>query len=114
VRHTDRWPLDADAMPPETPFLLQRAAQAEGATLQLLASPGLQEKLAALVGRADRVRSQDTAAGSYRARFVQRNFDVTGARRVEVPTGVDRPLPAVLWTDGDRPADWLRAGRCSA
>lgn len=138
VRHTDRGPLDGDAMEPQTPFVLQRAAENEGATLQLLTTPGLQQTLAAAIGRADRVWSQDAAfegelrewvrpddghddgiplaargpgaAGAYRAKFVQRDFDVTGSRHVEVPSGVDRPLPGILWTDGDRAVDWLRAG----
>lgn len=130
VRHTDRGPLDAEAMEPGAPFLLQDAAESEGATLHLVAAQGVRQTLAALVGRADRVWSRDPAfeaelrewaggiplaargpgaTGSYRAAFVQRDFDLDG----EVPRaayGVDRPLAAVLWTDGDRPADWLRAG----
>src|SRR3712207_3201417 len=35
LRHTNRGPLDADAMRPETPFQLQRMAEEEGTVLQL-------------------------------------------------------------------------------
>lgn len=138
VRHTDRGPLDADALEPGAPFVLQDAAEREGATLQLLTTPGLRQTLATLIGIADRAESQDPAfeaelrawvrdddgeadgiplgargpgaAGSYRAAFVQRDFDVTGDVHRAAPAGVDRPLPAILWTDGDHPLDWLRAG----
>ena len=137
-RHTDRGPLDASAMAADVPFLLQRAAEREGATLQLLASPGLRRTLADIVARADRAESTDPAfaaelrgwlrdhpsrtgipveargpgaAAAYRAAFVQRDFDVTGAAHGDSEDGVDDPLPAVLWTDGDHPGDWLRAGQ---
>ena len=130
-RHTDRGPLDAAAMGTDVPFLLQRAAEEQGVTLQLLTSPGLRRTLADAVAVADRVESADRgfqdelrrwlpgiplaargpgAAGSYRAAFVQRDFDLTG----EVPRDgddVDDPMVAVLWTDGDHERDWLRAGQ---
>ena len=130
-RHTDRGPLDAAAMGADVPFLLQRVAEGEGATLQLLTSLGLRKTLAAAVAQADRIESADHrfadelrewlpgiplaargpgAAGSYRAAFVQRDFDLTG----EVPRDgdeVDDPMAAVLWTDGDHERDWLRAGQ---
>lgn len=140
LRHTDRGPLDAGALASDVPFVLQRCAEREGATLQILAAPGLQHTLADLVARADRAESTDPAfdtelrswlrvrasatvgipldargpgaAGAYRAKFVQRDFDVTGAvHRDRAREIVDDPLPAVLWTDGDRPDDWLRAGQ---
>jgi hypothetical protein len=41
LRHTNRGPLDADAMRPETPFQLQRVAEEEGTVLQLVLSPGV-------------------------------------------------------------------------
>jgi hypothetical protein len=44
---------------------------------------------------------------------VQRDFDVHGARpsgRPYPPRNHDDPLVGVLWTAGDRPADWLTAG----
>ena len=137
VRHTDRGPLDAEAMTPDAPFVMQDAADSEGATMQLLTTPGLQQTLAELVATADREWSRNPAfakelrdwvlpgdgsnagippgargpgaAASYRARFVQRDFDVTGEFR-GTAKGIDRPLAAILWTDGDQPLDWLRAG----
>lgn len=138
-RHTDRGPLDGTAIPPALPFELQDAALSQGATLHLVPTVGGQHALASLIGRADRtlardpriaaelgewVRADDTeadgippgalgpgAAGSYRAMFPQRDFDLGGTVRRDDPAARDdRPLPAILWTDEDRAFDWLRAG----
>jgi hypothetical protein len=138
-RHTDRGPLDRTAMPADVPFQLQDAAESQGATLHLVPTEGGRRTLTSLIGRADRalardarfadevaewVRPDDTsddgippgafgpgAAGSYRAMYPQRDFDVTGlVRRDDAAAREDRPLAAVLWTDGDGAFDWLRAG----
>lgn len=53
------------------------------------------------------------AAGGRRLSLPVRNFDVDGraARDAHLPGATaDRPLLAVLATDGDGPRDWLRAG----
>ena len=125
ARRTNRGPLDATLMPAGTPAALQRAAESEGALLQLLVAPGAQDALDALVARADEsayaaelatwLRAPGSSAsdgvparagGVYGARFAPRAFGDPSPERVD-----DRPLPAVLWTAGDTQADWLRAGR---
>jgi len=139
LRHTDRGPLDGTAIPPSVPFELQSAAESQGATLHLVPTEGGRRTLTSLIGRADRfwardarfaaeieewVRPDDTsddgippgalgpgAAGSYRAMYPQRDFDVRGTvPRDDAAARDDKPLAAVLWTDGDHAFDWLRAG----
>jgi hypothetical protein len=142
-RRTDRGPLDADALPPSTPFLLQSAAEREGASLRLVAIPGERATLARLVERADRllVRSGGVdhelqswlrepgdhrrdgvqtdltrgAAASYRAEFVQRDFSgASGSRALHDRAGADHPILGILCTPGDLERDWLLAGRALA
>ena len=140
-RHTNRNPLDGSRLSPDLPFLLQRAAEQHGAVLHLVPAAGARNAMEQIVARADRTAARDPgfaaelrawtrppgstaedgvpasaagpgAAAAYRARFVERDFDVYGA----VPSGLhdvssdDDPLLAVLWTPGDTPADWVRAG----
>lgn len=53
------------------------------------------------------------AAGTRRLSLPVRDFDVDGraGHAVQPPDAtVDRPVLAVIVTDGDRPRDWLRAG----
>ena len=131
VRRTNRGPLDATALPPAALRLLQRAAESEGALLQLVTAPGAQDALATLVERARRAAALDAA---FRAERVEWRRDGTdgpdglparAATRVVVPYGArfahpsyarvvathpDRPLPAVIWTAGDTQLHWLRAG----
>jgi nitroreductase len=102
TRRTDRGPLDGDALDPRVPFLLQDAAEREGATLHLLGSPGLRLTLSGLVAKADELHAADEA-------FEAEKHAWSGQPNPRHEHG-DRPLPAVLWTREDRPADWLRAG----
>ncbi|HWL37178.1 MAG TPA: hypothetical protein VNQ77_13420 [Frankiaceae bacterium] len=129
ARHTNRGPLDANAMPAATPGRLQRAAEAEGALLQLVTAPGAQQALAALAEKARRVAALDAAyaverrawthetgsdglppkaSGMLRAPYGARFAHPAYARLVEAHP--DAPLPAIIWTAGDTQADWLRAG----
>jgi hypothetical protein len=141
ARHTTRSALDGAALAAGVPFLLQNAAIAEDCALHLVTAPGARDALDRIVASADRALAREPgveaelhawaradgtgavdgvpasaagpgAAAAYRARFVQRDFDVLGS----VPSGrsgprtADDPLLGVLWTTGDRPADWVRAG----
>ncbi len=113
-RRTDRGPLDASGLAAVTTARLQRAAEAEGALLQLLTAPGAQEALARIGTVAQEAANADAAylserrrvaaAAPYGARFAHPAY-----RRV-LAAHPDRPLPAVVWTAGDGQADWLRAG----
>jgi hypothetical protein len=141
-RRTDRGPLDAEALPPDLPFLLQGEAAHLGAGLRLVTSPGDRATLARVVERADRALvqrpgvdeelarwSRDPAddrrdgvpadhtrgpAASYRAEFVQRDFSAPGTDAGQDRPGPDRALVGVLHTPGDTPQDWLTAGRALA
>jgi hypothetical protein len=142
-RRTDRGPLDADDLPPSTPFVLQSAAEHEGASLRIVAVPGDRATLAGLVERADRllvrrlatdvelepwlrepgdhrrdgVRTDRTrgAAASYRAEFVQRDFSgSSGSPNLHDRAGTDHPILGIICTAGDHEIDWLRAGRALA
>jgi len=142
VRRTDRGPLDAAALPPDLPFLLQRAASAQEAGLRLVSTPGDRATLARLVERADRILSERGAAeqelapwlraeadrrpdgvpadhtrgpaASRRAEFVQRDFSTRTSSPAQDRDGPDRPIVGVLFTAADLPVDWLRAGRALA
>lgn len=140
-RRTDRGPLDATPLPSALPFLLQDAAEAEGATLRLVTSPGDRATLARLVEQADRLliradRVDDELArwryepgmrrdgvppantrgpaASARAEFVQRDFSAPGSVAAQDRPGPDLPLVGVLCTSGDHPPDWLVAGQALA
>jgi hypothetical protein len=138
-RRTDRGPLDATVLDEGLPFMLQREAAEEGATLRLVSSAGDQASLSRLVERADRLLSQRGEAdaelapwlrdegdrrpdgvpadhtrgpgASQRALFVQRDFSTPRSRPAQARPGPDRPIVAVLCTRDDRPIDWLQAGR---
>jgi hypothetical protein len=138
-RRTDRGPLDAQALPAQTPFLLQSAAAGLGVGLRLVRPPGERSTLARLVERADRflvqqphvdeelgrwIRTADDprsdgvpadhtrgAAASYRAEFVQRDFSTPESRPAHDRSGPDRALVGVLHTPGDAVRDWVDAGR---
>lgn len=142
-RRTDRGPLDAGGLPPATPFLLQSAAEREGASLRLVATPGDRATLAGLVERADRllvrrgatdvelepwlrepgdhrrdgVNTERTRgpAASYRAEFVQRDFSgSSGSQHLHDRVGIDHPILGIICTPGDHERDWLHAGRALA
>lgn len=141
-RRTDRGPLDADLAPTDLRFNLQSAAQECGAWLRLVSTPGDRATLASLVERADRLLVRRTgvdaelapwmrepgdpradgvptdhtrgAAASYRAEFVQRDFSSSTSLPAQDRPGRDAPIVGVLCTSGDRPPDWLQAGRALA
>ncbi len=141
-RRTDRGPLDADLAPSELRFDLQSAAQTCGVWFRLVSTPGDRATLASLVERADRLLVRragvddelapwlrepgDTnadgvptdhtrgAAASYRAEFVQRDFSSSTSLPAQDRPGRDAPIIGVLCTPGDRPPDWLLAGRALA
>ena len=138
-RRTDRGPLDASILDAGLPFMLQREAAEEGATLRLVTSAGDKASLARLVERADRQLAQRGEAdaelapwlrdegdrrpdgvpadhtrgpgASQRALFVQRDFSTPRSRPAQARPGPDRPIVAVLCSRDDRPIDWLQAGR---
>lgn len=127
-RRTNRGPLDATTLPPAVLQLLQRAAESEGALLQLVTAPGAQDALATLVEKARRAAALDAAYVAERAEWQREGVDglpPKAATRVAVPYGArfahpayarvvathpDRPLPAVIWTAADTQVHWLRAG----
>jgi nitroreductase len=128
-RHTNRGPLDASTLSPATRGRLQRAAEAEGALLQLVTAPDAREALAALVEKARRVAALDAAYAVERCSWTHETgpdgLPPRAGGMLRAPYGArfahpaygplveahpDAPLPAVLWTAGDTQADWLRAG----
>jgi hypothetical protein len=138
-RHTNRGPLDGARLGADAPFVLQGAAERQFAKLYLVTSTGSRNAMDDLITRAERsaardiemkselrqwLRPADTsscdgvpvsaaasgAGGAYRGRFVQRDFDPSGQAVAGRDMGDDDPMLAVLWTDGDSPVDWLRAG----
>lgn len=142
TRRTDRGPLDEAALPAELPFLLQRVASEQGATLRLVRSPGERAGLAELVSRADRLlvrrgkldaelarwlrepaQPHDDgvpadhgrgAKASYRAELVQRDFSLPGVVSAQDRPGRDAPLLAVLCSAADEQRDWLVTGAALA
>ncbi len=129
ARHSNRGPLDAMRMPIGTPARLQRAAETEGALLQLVTTPGAREALDLLVERARRAAALDLAFAtelrSWTRPGATDGLPTRASRQVAMPYGArfahpayrrlleqtpDAPLAAVLWTAGDDQADWLRAG----
>jgi hypothetical protein len=138
-RHTNRGPLDGRLLADAVPFLLQQSAERQGAKLHLVTTEGGRRALDDLVTRADRLATRDDAmvaelgawvrapgspaddgvpatsaapghSAAYRGVFVQRDFDPRGLTARAGPDDRDEPAVAVLWTDGDRPLDWVTAG----
>ena len=141
-RRTDRGPLDIRPLDPALPYRLQDAAQAEGALLRLVITPGDRTSLADLVVRADRLLVREGGAdeelspwlrepgddrldgvptdhtrgpaASYRAEFVQRDFSSARSRPGQDRPGPDHALVGVLCSPGDTVIDRARAGRALA
>jgi nitroreductase len=124
ARHSARGRVDASTLDTGVPPALQRAAESEGALLQLVTAPGSREALAAL-HRAAADAAAANVAYAAEQRVWSRPFGsaardgvprvVTsgppyGARAAALLESEDRALPAVLWTANDTQADWLRAG----
>ena len=129
ARHTNRGPLDGAGIPPGAPPLLQRAAEADGALLQLVTAPGARDALASLAERARRSAALDAAFAAERDEWTHADgadgLPPKASRQAAVPYGArfahpayarivethpEQPLHAVLWTAGDTQVDWLRAG----
>jgi len=106
-RRTDRGPLDASGLGTDLPFLLQRAAGAHGVGLRLISSLEDRAAVARLVERADRMQA---GRGDVEPQPTPQPTPRPGGAPNSRP-GADRPIVGVLWTDGDEPLDWLRAGR---
>jgi len=138
-RHTHRGPFEASPLPPGLFTQLRDDARAEGATLTEIAPGPGREELMALVADSGRRQDRDprsraeawwwsrdvastdrdgVPAHAFRAtpgrepdRLPQRDFDL-GRGIGLLPAGGPAPaVTAVLFTTGDSPGDWLRAGQ---
>ena len=132
LRRTSRTAFLDDALDPELVPTLRAAATAEGAHLDLFEGEA-REVAIALVGEGDRrlfdnphwrrelaswlhpSRSHDGLATSGLqlpiAKFVVRHVDIGNQMsKQDEKLARDAPLLALLYTDGDEPIDWLRAG----
>lgn len=117
-------------MDPEVPATvrerLTREAAVESATLSWISEPADRHVLAHLVTLAERRESGDPRIGEELARWAGGHEPRHGPgileetlrlleddeRSTAEPVPVERrPAVAILTTDGDRPADWLRAGQ---
>lgn len=142
-RHTARGPFDPRPVPEDARERLVAAATAEGAHLHLVpdedrvvlavllaqaeereaAEPEYREELRAWVRNDDsspdgvpRLAAGESDAAARATDLTLRDFGVHPAAE-ESPGArpeVERPLLAVLLTDGDTPADWLTAGSALA
>ncbi|MCX4731418.1 nitroreductase [Streptomyces sp. NBC_01363] len=137
-RHTSRYPFDERALPDDVRARLVRAARAEGADLVFLTEPHLETVLDLIrdaegYDRGDPAREAeqehwtrytktdapvdgipDYAFGPRDAAGRATNRDFAGTAALAGRARVlfeHQPQLALLSTEGDRPADWLRAGQ---
>jgi hypothetical protein len=139
-RHTHRGPFRPGPLPDGLLPRLQHDALAEGATLALITDPVMYQRLVTLAvaagrrGAADPLLRAETRRWSRRAdttardgvpaqafpadgawppgRLPQRDFDLgRGIGLLPGAEGAPAQATAVLITNQDRPADWLRAGQ---
>lgn len=140
-RHTHRRAFESRPIPSDVVAQLELAAQAEGARLSLVTSEDARHRLADLISEADQLQlsqasfrrelamwlhanhSRDpqgmpgsafgfNALMSMAAPYVLRTFDLgNGQAAKDRELANHSPLLAVLETDGDSPADWMRAGQ---
>ena len=143
-RRTNRFPYQQDSVPEALLALLQNAAAAEGAWLQIIEGEEARYALADLVAEADRVQwsnksfrrelsewihpsRTDRSDGipgyaqgvgnfmDYAGPFVIRTFDVgRGKAAKDREIALFSPALAVLGTESDTPRDWLKAGQALA
>ncbi len=136
-RHTTRTPMLADSLPPRLVAQLEDAARAEGAALRMLDVAEVEAALG-LAAQAEAALRADLSVRSETARWIHQ---APGRWDDGVPASAlgvvdQRPHPAVrdlamgapiagrrakaseprpdlalVSTDGDSPADWLRAGQ---
>ena len=138
-RHTHRGPFTSERLPRGLLPGLQHDAVAEGATLVLLSQSGYQP-LAVMVAAADRLQRQQpvlraevrrwtrpvgspardgipayafpASLPSLRGRLALRDFDLgRGWGQLDGAGGSPPAVTAVLTTNGDDRADWMRAGQ---
>ncbi|GAB3510958.1 Acg family FMN-binding oxidoreductase [Phytohabitans suffuscus] len=134
VRHTDRRPVSDTPAGEDAIEAIGRAVRAEGLELHLLTRDQILE-LAAAASHADKVEAEDedqrtelaywiggdrpggtgipdTAIPSEAPRTTVPGRDFVRAGTLTVGAGHDRAAAyAVLYGQGDEPADWLRAGQ---
>lgn len=134
MRHTHRAPFEGGDLPPDVTADLLRAARHEGAYLTVVDAAARRHALADLVAQADALLWDDVrwrrelAAWMHPrrtrdgltmptlavpiAQAIVRSFDLghgTAAKDRQLADA--SPMLAVLSTDGDSAADWLRAGQ---
>ncbi|WP_242605679.1 nitroreductase family protein [Frankia sp. Cppng1_Ct_nod] len=138
-RHTDRRPFDPRTLAPDVLRALRRAAETEAAWLVALDDADLRIDTSVLIARADWMENHDPAYRAEleswsrtapnavdgiprdvvvdtdrprQSEFVIRDFDVVGEPGLHLrQAGVERPMVVLIGTDGDAPADRLRAGQ---
>lgn len=140
-RHTNRSPFSDRAVPTPLIADLESRASAEGAWLRLIEQSGDQMATVVLLAHADEAQRMDPAyraeleswlrfdasstdgvpatavphvesGEERRSAFTLRDFDLHGEGALPIHgQQVERPVVVLLGTDGDGPADWLRAGQ---
>lgn len=138
-RHTHRGPFAPDPLPPGLLVHLQHQAVAEHAELALIDRPLEHDRLVAIVARAARSQRSDQAAradirrwvrppgvhtgdgvpaaaipaylGPQPGRLAQRDLDLGQGFGLLPSGGAPAAVTAVLLTEADTRADWLRAGQ---
>lgn len=140
-RHTNRLPFEDREVPTALIAELEHRASLEGAWLRLIEQSSDQMTTVVLLSHADEAQRLDPAyreeleswlrfdAGAAdgvpatavphvgegterRSAFVLRDFDLRGEGALPIHgQQVERPVVVLLGTDGDGPADWLRAGQ---
>lgn len=114
-------------VPREIRSVLARAVELEGAQLRWMVESAERRSLARLVAMAERREQADQAvhaagsAGTAASRTTARHLgpDLPTREFATAPSGpaptprlpAQEPSVAILTTDGDRPAEWLRAGQ---
>lgn len=137
-RHTNRRPFDDRPVPEQLTQALVRAAAAEGAWLEPVADAARKQSLAGLVAQAHAEQLADEAFLAELASWIRdpsaedgmathgvrldqadpaqlsgftRTFEAAaGAAATERQLAAGSPLLAVLGTEGDDEADWVRCG----
>lgn len=140
-RHTNRQAFEDTLIPPSDQETLIRAAEEEGARLHLFEEDADKEVLATLIARGDRLQASDprfrrelaawihpnrtksrdgipgyaqglSDIASLAGPFIVRTFDWgSGQAAKDRQLAEGSALLAVLTTEGDQTADWLRGGQ---
>ncbi|PPK62545.1 nitroreductase [Actinokineospora auranticolor] len=104
----NRWPVLRRAVPEPARAALAKAARLEGARLHLIEDPDDQATVAAVIRRADFLRSRDD---EYRAELRARQAREEGTYGLDTIGGGPEPLLAVLTTPTDTTVDQVIAGQ---